>query len=113
VPSSDDLYARDLLKCCIEALDEFPHVVLAHSWTAKIDNSAAVTKTIEYPLATGSLRVPERFRSMLFGSESDDFYGVIRTEVLRRMSPHDSHHHADRTFTASLGLHGPFYTAPA
>jgi glycosyltransferase involved in cell wall biosynthesis len=26
--SNDDLYARDLLKRCVEALDEFPHAVL-------------------------------------------------------------------------------------
>jgi glycosyltransferase involved in cell wall biosynthesis len=111
--SSDDLYARDLLKCCVEALDEYPHVVLAHSWTATIDSSGNVTRAIEYPLTTDSPRPPERFRSMLFGSESDDFYGVIRADVLRRITPHDSYHHADRTFTAEIGLHGPFYLVPA
>src|ERR1700730_635676 len=26
--AADDLYARDLLKCCVDALDEYPHVVL-------------------------------------------------------------------------------------
>ena len=34
---ADDLYAHDLLKRCVDALDEYPHVVLAHSWTALID----------------------------------------------------------------------------
>jgi glycosyltransferase involved in cell wall biosynthesis len=110
--SSDDLYARDLLKRCVEALDEYPHVVLAHSWTATIDSSGSVTRAIEYPLTTDSLRAPERFRSMLFGSESDDFYGVIRAKVLRRITPHGSYHHADRTFTAEIGLRGPFYQVP-
>lgn len=110
--SGDDLYARDLLKCCVDALDEYPHVVLAHSWTATIDSSGTVTRPIKYPLATDSLWAPERFRSMLFGSESDDFYGVIRADVLRRITPHDSYHHADRTFTAEIGLHGPFYLVP-
>ena len=37
--SDDDLYARDLLERCVEALDENPDVVLAHSWTAMIDGS--------------------------------------------------------------------------
>ena len=108
----DDLYARDLLKCCVDALDEHPHVVLAHSWTALIDSSGQVTEAIEYPLATASLRAPERFRSMLYGKAGDDSYGVIRAEVLRRTSLHDSYHHADRTITTEIVLHGPFYQVP-
>src|SRR5215470_10109303 len=49
--SNDDLYARDLLERCVDALDKQPEVVLAHSWTAMIDSSGAVTKATEYPLA--------------------------------------------------------------
>jgi glycosyltransferase involved in cell wall biosynthesis len=110
--SADDLYGRDLLKCCVDALDEYPHVVLAHTWTALIDSSGQVTEAIEYPLATASLRAPDRFRSMLYGKAGDDSYGVIRAEVVRRTSPHDSYHHADRTITAEFVLHGPFYQVP-
>ena len=32
--ADDDLYARDLLERCVDALDEHPDVVLAHCWTA-------------------------------------------------------------------------------
>jgi len=110
--SNDDLYGRDLLRRCVDALDEYPHVVLAHSWTAMIDGSGTVTEAIEYPLATASLRAPERFRSMLFDNGSDDDGGVIRVEILRRMSVKDSYHHADRTIIAEIGLHGPFYQVP-
>ena len=110
--SCDDVYAGDLLKRCIDVLDEYPHVVLAHSWTALIDSTGQVTETIEYPLDTASLRAPERFRSMLYGKAGDDSYGVIRADVLRRTSLHDSYHHADRTITTELVLHGPFYQVP-
>ncbi len=41
--SHDDLYARDLIERCVAALDERPEVVLAHSWTAVIDDSYTVT----------------------------------------------------------------------
>ena len=51
--SNDDLYARDLLKRCVEALDEYPQVVLAHSWTAMIDSSGAVTKAARVPAGHG------------------------------------------------------------
>ena len=110
--AADDVYAHDLLKRCVDALDEYPHVVLAHSWTALIDSSGQVTEVIEYPLATASLRAPERFRSMLYGKAGDDIYGVIRAEVLRRTSLIDSYHHADRTITTEIALQGPFYQVP-
>ena len=110
--SHDDLYARDLLERCVEALDEYPHVVLAHSWTAMIDGAGNVTKAIEYPLATASARTPERFRSMLFDDGGDDDGGVIRTEVLRRTAMKESYHHADRTIITELALQGPFYQVP-
>jgi glycosyltransferase involved in cell wall biosynthesis len=111
--SDDDLYARDLLGRCIGALDEHPDVVLAHSWTAMVDASGSVTAAVEYTLATSSMRAPERFRSLLFDLGGDDIYGVIRTDVLRRVVPQGSYHHADRTIVAQLGLQGPFWQVPA
>lgn len=110
--SNDDLYARDLLERCIAALDEYPDVVLAHSWTAKVDDTGAVTKAFAYPLSTASQRAPERFRSLLFVSGGDDDYGVMRTEVLRRTAMKESYHHADRTIIAELSLYGRFYQVP-
>jgi len=110
--SYDDLYARDLLERCIDALDKYPEVVLAHSWTANVDGSGAVFEAYGYPLNTASARAPERFKSMLFDNGGDDDYGVIRTEVLRRTAMKGSYHHADRTIIAELSLHGPFYEVP-
>jgi len=110
--SHDDLYAPDLLKGCVDALDEFPHVVLAHAWTAMIDGSGTVTEKVKYPLATDSERAPERFRSALFADGGDDYGGVIRTAVLRRTPLHGSYHHADRTVVTEVALYGPFYQVP-
>ena len=47
-------------------------VVLAHSWTAVIDASAAVTTAVRYRLATASLSAPERFRSLLYEVGGDE-----------------------------------------
>ncbi|MGH3834148.1 MAG: glycosyltransferase family 2 protein [Pseudonocardiaceae bacterium] len=110
--SHDDLYARDLLLRCVEVLDEHPHVVLSHAWQAIIDGAGTVTQSVDYRLATDSLRAPDRFRALLFAAGGDDFYGVIRADVLRRIAPHDSYHHADRTIVAEIALHGPFYQVP-
>ena len=101
--SHDDLYARDLLKRCVDALDEYPHVVLAHSWTAMIDSSGTVTEAIEYPLATASLRAPERFRSMLFDRRRRRHRrrhpgeGPAPDVTARQLPPRGpDHHHRDR-----------------
>jgi len=110
--SNDDLYARNLVARCVEALDEYKDVVLAHSWTAKIDESGNVTAVYEYPLTTWSTRAPVRFRSMLFDSGGDDDYGVMRIAALRRTAMKNSYHHADRTTITELGLHGRFYHVP-
>ena len=59
--SHDDLYARDMMERCVQALDENPQVVLAHPWTAMIDGSGQVTAAIEYPLNTASPSAPERW----------------------------------------------------
>jgi len=111
--ADDDLYGRDLVERCVAALDEHPDVVLAHSWTAVIDSGGEVVQAVEYPLATSSPAAPVRFRSMLFDDGGDDDYGVIRTEVLRRIPPYDSYHRSDRTLMAELALHGRFYQVPA
>lgn len=108
----DDLYAPELLERCVNALDEHPEVVLAHSWSAVIDPSGAVSERLNYPVNTGSPYTPERFRSMLFDGWGDDEGGVVRMDVLRRGHLHGSYHFADRTFTIELALHGPFYMVP-
>ena len=110
--SHDDLYARDLLRRCVEALDERPEAILVHAAEAVIDGDGKVKVPYEYGLATDSPRPPERFRSMLFEPGGDDMYGVMRADVLRRVKPLDSYHHADRTFTAEIALHGPFHQVP-
>ncbi|MFJ7206481.1 glycosyltransferase family 2 protein [Streptomyces sp. NPDC098789] len=110
--SHDDLYARDLLKRCVEALDERPDVICAHADQAVIDGDGQVTIPYDYTLATGSPSAPVRFRSLLFEPGGDDFYGVLRADVLRRVKPLDSYHHADRTYVAEIALHGRFHQVP-
>lgn len=110
--SHDDLYAKDLLKSCVAALDEYPEMVQAHSWTAHIDDSNNLIDAAEYPLLTSSPRPSERFRSILFDFGGDDDYGVMRTTVLRSVKQNASYHHAGRTLVAEIVLRGPFYQVP-
>jgi glycosyltransferase involved in cell wall biosynthesis len=110
--SHDDLYAPDLLERCIDALDSRPEIVLAHAWTAFIDESGRITHPIDYALTTDVPNPVARFRSVLYTDGGDDIYGVIRMSVLRRVAPFGSYHWADRTFVGELSLHGPFHNVP-
>lgn len=114
--SHDDLYASDLLHRCIDALDSRPEIALAHSWTAFIDETGQIFRPDDYPidylLETDVPDPVQRFRSVLYTEGGDDFYGVMRMSVLRRVAPYDSYHWSDRTFIAELALHGPFHNIP-
>lgn len=118
--SGDDLYAHDLLERCIDALDEYPDVVLAHSWTAAIDGGGKITQALPYHLHTESPVAPVRFRSMLFGASendhgiirADDEYGVIRSRVLHQVNLQGSYYNADRVFTIGIALQGRFHQIP-
>ncbi len=50
--SDDDLYAGTCFERCVDALDEHPDVVLAHSWTGDHRRDDKVVRADEYPLAT-------------------------------------------------------------
>jgi glycosyltransferase involved in cell wall biosynthesis len=109
----DDLYDRDLLARCVEVLDAHPDVVLASCYSAVIDADGTQRDVaVSYPRHTDSPSAPERFRAQLFALGGDDDYGVIRTDVLRRIGPTGSYYHADRTFVAELTLHGRFHRVP-
>ena len=108
----DDLFAPKLVARCIEALDAQPELILAHSYMGIVDEQGATLEEYDYQLATDSPSASVRFRSLMFTEGGDDFYGVIKTEVMRRMAPHDSYHNAGRKFVAEMSLYGPFYQVP-
>ena len=108
----DDLYARDLLKKCIEALDSHPEVVVAHSWEARIDARGSIVEAMKYSVAVDRPQASGRFYSMLFDGWDDYTYGVMRTDVLLRTHLCGSHHMADRSINVELSLYGPFYLVP-
>ncbi len=105
----DDLYARDLLLRCVEALDDDPQAVLAHAWSAVVDSSGSVVGTFGPGGELNAPRAPDRLRSILYEGCHDYEYAVIRTSALRRMRPQGSYHLADRTFSVELALHGGFH----
>lgn len=111
--SHDDLYGRDLMLRCVEALDAHPDAVLSHARVGILEGADLVPKVLDYGMNTDSPHAPERFRSLLFDTGGQDFYGVIRTDVLRSTPLHDSYHViAERPLMAEVCLHGRFYQVP-
>lgn len=107
--SHDDLYDPDLLQFCVGAIEQHPDAALVHCLDARMDAEGRVLEERDYTLNTSAASPVERLRSLLYGSDGDDFYGVIRSDILRRVDPHGSYFNADRAFVASLALHGPFH----
>jgi glycosyltransferase involved in cell wall biosynthesis len=108
----DDLFGPKLVDRCIEALDDRPELILAHAYMGIVDEQGKTLDVYDYRLATDSPRASERFRSLMFTDGGDDFYGVIRTDVMRRIAPHNSYHNAGRKLVAEMSLYGPFHQVP-
>ena len=108
----DDLFGPELVARCVAMMDQRSDLALCHSHMAIVDERGKVIEEYDYRLATDSPHAPERFRSLLMTDGGDDFYGVIRTDVMRRIAPHDSYHNAGRKLVAEIALYGPFYQVP-
>jgi len=108
----DDLYGPKLVESCVDLLDANPDAVLAHAYMAIVNADGEVEENYDYRLATDSPSAPVRFHDLLFTDGGDDMYGVIRTDVLRRIPPHDSFHNAGRKLVAELSLYGRFLQVP-
>jgi len=108
----DDLFAPKLVESCIALLDENSDAALAHAYMAIVDETGEVIETYDYTLRTDSPSAPARFRDLLLTDGGDDFYGVIRTDVMRSMTPHGSFHNAGRKLVAEMALYGRFLQVP-
>jgi glycosyltransferase involved in cell wall biosynthesis len=111
--SDDDLYAPDFVRRCVETLEAHPEAVLAHSADATIDEQGRLMEPLTYEVETEDPRAPARLRSLLHVSGGNDDYGVIHTDVIRRVAPYGSGGYgSDRVFVAALSLQGPFRHVP-
>jgi glycosyltransferase involved in cell wall biosynthesis len=110
--SHDDVYDPELIRKCMDTFAAHPEATLVSSWDARIDPEGNRLSDSPYLLDTSNPSPALRMRSLLHTQGGDDFYGVIRTDVLRRLGPHGSYFHADRVFVAGLALYGPFYQVP-
>jgi glycosyltransferase involved in cell wall biosynthesis len=110
--SYDDLYARDFLQRCVDALDEHPEAALAHAWCVLMSKAGETVQFFRYPEGTAASRAPDRFRSMLFDGKGDWEYAVFRTSILRQTPLLGTYHGGERTLITESALHGTLYQVP-
>jgi glycosyltransferase involved in cell wall biosynthesis len=111
--ADDDLYEPELLHRCVEALESHPDAVLAHAADAAIDEDGEILGPLPYELDTANPSPSARLRSLLYVSGGNDDYGVMRTDVVRRIAPYGvGAYGSDRVFVASMLLQGPFHHVP-
>ena len=111
--SHDDLYAPRLLEECIEAARGQPRsgagTRLGRRHRRHADEVRPADGLRARHRRPGSGRPPAKPAPRPRGN---DFYGVMRTDMLRRVGEHDSYYNADRTFVAGSVLQGPFHQVP-
>lgn len=107
----DDVYEPDLLARCVDVLEADPTAVLANVWDGVVDEHGSRTAT-PYLLRTEDPAAHVRFRSVLREDGGNDFYGMFRVEVMRRMKPQGTYLHMDRVLVAEASLMGRFHEIP-
>lgn len=110
----DDRIEPGFLGQCVAALDGDPSVVLCSTGIEIVDETGAVTGTYDSPLVNASAQdASRRFADLvLIDYPCYEFYGLIRSDVLRRTPLFGGYIAADRVLLAEIGLHGRFHEIP-
>ncbi len=125
--SVDDVLTPTYVAACIAALDASSGAVLAQSAPALIDADGRPVRMHALRIGDGprpdrgvrSKGLTSRFPAVrCFGAAvamtaGSEFYGVIRTDVLRSTRLNGGYYGDDRTLVVELALRGRFASAPA
>jgi glycosyltransferase involved in cell wall biosynthesis len=109
----DDLSAPEFLTRCVEILDREPTVALAYPKTKLINENGEILSEYEDSLHLQSSNPRERFARLLQNLRlCNAIYGLMRTEVVKRIAPLGSYISSDICFLGELSLHGKFWEIP-
>jgi glycosyltransferase involved in cell wall biosynthesis len=109
----DDLSGPEFLTRCVEILDREPTVVLAYPKTKLMNENGEIPSEYEDGLHLQSSRASERFVRLLQNLRlCNAIYGLMRTEVVKRITPLGSYIMSDICFLGELSLHGKFWEVP-
>lgn len=108
--AADDLCAPEFVEKCVKVLDADPSVVSAYTRTILIDQEGREIGKYTHELGLDHPWAPVRFARLVFVNHrkhnAHEFWGVTRTEVLRRTPLKGSFPSADRILMAWWTLQG-------
>jgi glycosyltransferase involved in cell wall biosynthesis len=116
--SHDDWFSPKLLLRAVDVLKREPEVVLCYWFETIVDNRGDVLRTYDASerFAVEAPRANERFRQWLWAFESgargDPIYGMMRTDVSRKVRPFYPGFQSNFVRLAELSLQGPWHTVP-
>lgn len=117
--AADDICAPEFVARCVASLDQSPTAVMAMTKVAEIDEFGHIFDSITVPGNTLVPVIPSgapahiRFRQTIRPDHiCINIFGLIRSDILRRVAPMKSYEDADRLMLAHLALLGPCVEVP-
>lgn len=111
--AGDDLSAPELLARCVYVLDQDSSVVLAYPRTRLIDERGSVISEYQDRAHLVSPNASERFAQIFQNMQlCNTIFGLIRSEVLKKVPPLGTYIASDIILMAELALHGKFWEVP-
>lgn len=110
---ADDLCAPTMIERCMEVLEQRPEVVLVYPKTRLIDEAGVVVNDYEDRLDLQFETPNKRLSHLLWNIwMCNPVFGLIRSNVLRRIRLFGAYSNSDLAFLAELALHGRFVEVP-
>jgi glycosyltransferase involved in cell wall biosynthesis len=111
--TADDLLESDLLRRCVEVLENDPGCVVAYTRTKDVDENGTFIKNYIPPAKADSNDPVVRFREMLLVLDwCYQIFGVMRMSALRQIPPQGSYVNGDGVLLARMSLLGRFCEIP-
>ena len=106
----DDIISPTYLERCVEVLDQDPSIILCYSKMQYIDEKGKYLRNyIERPNHSAE-RPSIRFSDfVLKGTATFEHFGLVRSNILRKITLYEGYSLTDNVILAELSLHGRFF----
>ncbi len=109
----DDKLMPQFLEKCVAALDANLAAVLSYPKAIDIDDNGNYLVYKDQDLNAGGPRPHERFRELIrMDHNCEAIFGLMRTDLLRKIRVFGNFADADRVILAELTLHGCYHQVP-
>ena len=109
----DDIISPTFLERCVEVLDQDPSIVLCYSKMQYIDAKGSVLNDYEERPNHASQKTFMRFSDfVLKGTGTFEHFGLVRSNVLKKITLYEGYSLTDNVILAELSLQGKFFEIP-